>query len=75
MSAPVTNSASEEHKYTSGSEEKENLENQQSSETPDLKNGSKSESMASLDSYMERLSIIVKELYKGRGFTKYFPEK
>ena len=62
-------------KNRSGSEEKENLENQQSTEIPDLKKGSNSESMASLDSYMKRLSIIVNDLYKGRGLTKHFPQK
>ena len=53
----------ENPKNRPGSEEKENLENQQSTKIP--------ESLASLDSYMERLSIIVNELYenKGRGFT------
>ena len=59
-------------KNRSGSEEKEN---QQSTEIPDLKKGSNSESMASLDSYMKRLSIIVNDLYKGRGLTKHFPQK
>ena len=59
----------ENSKNRPGSEEKENLENQQSTKIP--------ESLASLDSYMERLSIIVNELYKnkGRDFTKNSSKK
>ena len=59
----------ENSKNRPGSEEKENLENQQSTKIP--------ESSASLDSYMERLSIIVNELYKnkGRDFTKNSSKK
>ena len=55
-------------KVRPGSEEKENLQNQQPVIMPDSNGAIKSS--ASLDSYMERLSVIVNELYKGLGLPK-----
>ena len=55
-------------KVRHGSEEKENLQNQQPVKMPDSNGVIKSSS--SLDSYMERLSVIVNELYKGLGLPK-----
>ena len=55
-------------KVRPGSEEKENLQNQQPMKMPDSNGATKSS--ASLDSYMERLSVIVSELYKGSGLSK-----
>ena len=55
-------------KVRSGSEDKENLQNQLLVKMPDSNGAIKSS--ASLDSYMERLSVIVNELYKGLGLPK-----
>ena len=57
-------------KVRPGSEEKENLQNQLPVKMPDSNGAIKSS--ASLDSYMERLSVIVNELYKGLGLPKIF---
>ena len=58
----------EDTKNRPGSEEKENFE--QPIKMQNTTRDSKADSAASLESYMERLSTIVNELYKGRGFTE-----